>query len=71
MELIKYDQTRKTSTVKLTDDELLDIHALLLGAVNTQQDYTALGVPEARLRDMKREVSRLIKERHVRQTADA
>ena len=50
MELIAYDKETKTSTVKLTDVELVDLNELVLGAINTQQDYAALGVQKERLR---------------------
>ena len=66
MELITYDEGAKTSTVKLTDTELVDLNALALGVLATRQDYTILGVQEERLREIKRDLSRLLGERFSR-----
>ena len=63
MELITYDKETKTSTIKLTDWDLVDLNSLLLGVLNVRQDYTALGVIPERLRELRAEISRILDER--------
>ena len=63
MELISYDEATKTSTLKLTDSEFVDLNELLIGVVNTDQDYTVLGLSEGRLSDIKDELLSLFRKR--------
>jgi hypothetical protein len=65
MELVGYDKRTKTSTIKLTDVELVDLNELVLGVLNTydDQDPTVLGVSEKRLAEIKVELSRILEAR--------
>ncbi len=63
MELVNYDEQTKTSTVKLSDWDLVDLNALLGGVLAVRQDYTALGVIPERLQELRAEISRILDER--------
>ena len=63
MELVSYDEIAKTSTVALTDVELVDLNELLTGVLATKQDYTILGVQKERLKQINDELYRLLQER--------
>ncbi len=69
MELVNYDEQTKTSTIKLTDWDLVDMLSLLGGVLNVRQDYTALGVIPERLRELRAEISRVLDERHPKSHA--
>jgi len=65
MELLKYDKRTETSTIALTDVELVDLSSLVLGVLATfgHQDPTILGVSEDRLQTIRSELSRLLEAR--------
>ena len=65
MELVTYDKATKTSTIKITDEELADIHSVLWGVSSTfdNQDPTILGVDEPRLKLVKEQVLNIISTR--------
>lgn len=54
MEFISYDKETKTTTLKLTDDELLDLKSVVGAVLSTysDQDPTILGVDQQRLREI-------------------
>ena len=63
LELVTYDERTKTSTVKLTDVELVDLNELVTGILATRQDYAILGVQRERLEEIKTELSSLLGKR--------
>jgi hypothetical protein len=65
MELIAYDERTKTATVQISDWDLVALESVLLGVLNTQQDYTVLGAPKERLAELKAELSRILGERLI------
>jgi hypothetical protein len=66
MELVSYDKQTQTSSVRLSDDELIDLHSIMLGVANTEQDYTILGVQENRIEDLQKNLLRLLQERNTK-----
>ncbi len=61
MKLIGYDKGTRTSTITLTDDELVDLSMLVGGVLNIDPDYTALEVPEDRVKEIKEDFRNLIR----------
>lgn len=59
MEFIEYDKSKELSTIKISDEELVDISSVLWYVANTfsKQDKTLLcGVDELRLRDIRSKI---------------
>ncbi len=69
MELIEYDKRTKTSTIKLTDVELVDLNELVTGILATfrEQDPTVLGVGKERLQEISDEFDGILEARLVLQ----
>lgn len=65
MQLVTYDKRTKTSTVTLTDVELVDLNELVIGILATfdEQDPTVLGVGLERLQEISRQFSGLLESR--------
>lgn len=62
MELVTYDKAIKTSTIKITDEELVDIVSVLGGVLSTfsMQDPTILGIDAPRLKLLEEQVGKII-----------
>ena len=72
MELVDYNEQEKTATIRISDWDMLAIGSVLLGILNTPQDYAILGVPKARLEEIKSDLDRILKDsRSPRQAVDA
>jgi hypothetical protein len=71
MNLVDYDKRTKTSTVQLTDVELVDLNELVIGILATykRQDPTVIGVGRERLQEISEEFSRLLEARNAPQPA--
>ena len=65
MELVSYDKATKTSTITITDEELVDIRSVLGGVKSTfsKQDSTILGIDEPRLKLLNQQVLNIISAR--------
>ncbi len=62
MKLVKYDKPTKTSTITLTDTELIDLHGLVSGilATSQRQDFVVLGLEKERLQKIGEELDELL-----------
>jgi len=71
MELLKYDKRTETSTITLTDVELVELNELVLGVLNTygHQDPTIIGVSEERLEQISKALIQLLQVRVAPQPA--
>ena len=63
MELVDYDKTEKVSTIKLSDEELVDINSVFwyISSTFSKQDETLLfGVDKLRLENMKSKINMVL-----------
>jgi hypothetical protein len=61
MEIIAYTEQPRTYTIKFALKEMIDLHSVAIGVLNTDQDYTILGITEERMREIEEDFERILK----------